>query len=218
MSGERECSPSREHARPRGALSTLVKNGRVGASGSSDTVSETDRFSETGGGGSIVVDLAAIDHNVRVLREHAGDAATMAVVKADGYNHGAVHVAHAALAAGALELGVTTVAEALALRDAGITAPILCWLHRTDTDFAPAIASGVAGRPNPKVSGSGPELARCCPAAAERRPPATDSPSTAMAMVAAVTARPLTPAPVPITTAPSRRRTARGRRRPRSMT
>ena len=143
MSGERECSPSREHARPRVALSTLVKNGRVGASGSSDTVSETDRFSETGGGGSIVVDLAAIDHNVRVLREHAGDAATMAVVKADGYNHGAVHVAHAALAAGALELGVTTVAEALALRDAGITAPILCWLHRTDTDFAPAIASGV---------------------------------------------------------------------------
>ena len=55
MSGERECSPSREHARPRVALSTLVKNGRVGASGSSDTVSETDRFSETGGGGSIVV-------------------------------------------------------------------------------------------------------------------------------------------------------------------
>ncbi|WP_043720147.1 alanine racemase, partial [Nocardia asiatica] len=56
-----------------------------------------------------VIDLDAIAHNVRILREHAGDAAVMAVVKADGYNHGAVEVGRAALAAGAAELGVTTV-------------------------------------------------------------------------------------------------------------
>jgi alanine racemase len=86
-----------------------------------------------------VVDLDAIAHNVRILRAHAGDAAVMAVVKADGYNHGAVEVGRAALAAGARELGVTTVAEALALRVAGITAPILCWLDDVDADFAAAI-------------------------------------------------------------------------------
>lgn len=40
-----------------------------------------------------VVDLEAIAHNVRILVEHAGDAAVMVVVKADGYNHGAVEVA-----------------------------------------------------------------------------------------------------------------------------
>lgn len=48
-----------------------------------------------------VVDLDAIAHNVRVLREFAGDAALMAVIKADGYNHGAVAVARTALSAGA---------------------------------------------------------------------------------------------------------------------
>ncbi|WP_072687471.1 alanine racemase [Rhodococcus marinonascens] len=90
-----------------------------------------------------VVDLAAIAHNVRILRESARDAALMAVVKADGYNHGAVPVAKAALAAGASELGVTTVSEALALRRAGIDAPVLAWMHTVDADFAPAILAGV---------------------------------------------------------------------------
>ncbi len=61
------------------------------------------------------MDLGAIEHNVRVLREHAGRAGVMAVVKADGYGHGATRVAQAALAAGAAELGVATVDEALAL-------------------------------------------------------------------------------------------------------
>jgi alanine racemase len=61
-----------------------------------------------------VVDLGAIAHNVRVLREHAGDAQVMAVVKADGYGHGATQVARTALAAGAAGLGVATVDEALA--------------------------------------------------------------------------------------------------------
>ena len=90
-----------------------------------------------------VVDLAAIAHNVRVLREHAGSAQVMAVVKADGYGHGATQVARAALAAGAAEIGVATIEEALALRRDGITAPVLAWLHPPGTDFAPALQSDV---------------------------------------------------------------------------
>lgn len=90
-----------------------------------------------------VVDLGAIAHNVRVLREHAGTAEVMAVVKADGYGHGATRVAYAALAAGAAELGVATVDEALALRAAGIAEPVLAWLHPPGFDFGPALAGDV---------------------------------------------------------------------------
>ena len=90
-----------------------------------------------------VVDLGAIAHNVRLLRERAGSAEVMAVVKADGYGHGAAQVGRAALAAGAAELGVATIEEALAVRRDGITAPVLCWLHAPGTDFAPAVAADV---------------------------------------------------------------------------
>lgn len=90
-----------------------------------------------------VVDLDAIAHNVATLREHAGAAAVMAVVKADGYGHGAAQVARAALAAGAAELGVATLDEALALRRAGINAPVLAWLHTLQADFAPALQNDV---------------------------------------------------------------------------
>lgn len=90
-----------------------------------------------------VVDLDAIAHNVALLRERAGSAQVMVVVKADGYNHGATQVSRAALAAGAAELGVATVAEAIALRRDGITAPVLAWLHPPGTDFAPAVAADV---------------------------------------------------------------------------
>jgi len=90
-----------------------------------------------------LVDLAAVQHNVGVLRSVAPGAALMAVVKADGYGHGAVPVARAALAAGASWLGVCTVDEALGLRAAGLTAPILSWLNLPDDDFAAAIAADV---------------------------------------------------------------------------
>ena len=90
-----------------------------------------------------VVDLGAIEHNVRVLCQHGGRAQVMAVVKADGYGHGATQVARAALAAGAAELGVATVDEALALRADGITAPVLAWLHPPGTDFGPALLADV---------------------------------------------------------------------------
>ncbi|GAA2489515.1 alanine racemase [Winogradskya humida] len=74
------------------------------------------------------VDLDAIRDNVATLR--AGTTAeVMAVVKADGYGHGMLPVARAALAGGATWLGVATLDEALTLRRAGITAPVLAWLH-----------------------------------------------------------------------------------------
>src|SRR3954469_14487840 len=67
----------------------------------------------------------------------------MAVVKADGYGHGAVAVAEVAVAAGATWLGVCTIEEALELRAAGITARVLSWLHVPDEDFAPAVAADI---------------------------------------------------------------------------
>jgi alanine racemase len=67
----------------------------------------------------------------------------MAVVKADGFGHGAVPVARAAVAAGAAWLGVASAAEALTLRSAGLTAPILSWLHPADEDFDRLIAARV---------------------------------------------------------------------------
>lgn len=90
-----------------------------------------------------VIDLDAVAHNVALLREHAGPAQVMAVVKADGYGHGATQTGRAALAAGAAELGVATVDEAVALRRDGITAPVLAWLHPPGTDFAPALNADV---------------------------------------------------------------------------
>ncbi|MBO4270337.1 alanine racemase [Microbispora triticiradicis] len=74
------------------------------------------------------VDLSAIRHNVRLLAERAGGAEMMAVVKADAYGHGLVPVAEACLEAGAARLGTAFVREALALREAGITAPVMSWL------------------------------------------------------------------------------------------
>lgn len=90
-----------------------------------------------------MVDLDAIGHNVRLLAEHAGGAQVMAVVKGDGYGHGAIQVSRAAVAAGAAELGVASIDEALALRAGGITAPILAWLHPPGADFAPALLADV---------------------------------------------------------------------------
>ncbi len=72
------------------------------------------------------VDLDVVRDNVTGLRKHAGTADLMAVVKSDAYGHGMIPVAKAALAGGAGWLGVVRVAEALALRDAGLTAPVLC--------------------------------------------------------------------------------------------
>ncbi|KAD4060372.1 alanine racemase [Arthrobacter yangruifuii] len=90
-----------------------------------------------------VIDLAAIRHNVRHLSHVVSPARVMAVVKADAYGHGAVQTAQAALEAGAAWLGVAHISEALELRAAGITAPVLAWLHTQDTAFAEAIRANV---------------------------------------------------------------------------
>ncbi|MFF5534885.1 alanine racemase [Streptomyces cinerochromogenes] len=74
------------------------------------------------------IDLGALRANVRALRARAEGAAVMAVVKSDGYGHGAVPCAREALAAGASWLGTATAEEALALRAAGLPGRILCWL------------------------------------------------------------------------------------------
>src|SRR3954469_17503563 len=74
------------------------------------------------------VDLAAIRHNVEVLRRHARGAEVMATVKADGYGHGMLPAARAALEGGGTRLGTALVREALDLRAAGVTAPVLSWL------------------------------------------------------------------------------------------
>jgi len=73
----------------------------------------------------VEVDLDAITGNVRRLVTEVAPAQLMAVVKADAYGHGAVPVARAAIAAGARWLGVALVEEAVELREAGISAPIL---------------------------------------------------------------------------------------------
>jgi alanine racemase len=89
------------------------------------------------------IDLDAIRSNVGTLKACAGDAAVMAVVKADGYGHGMLASATAALEAGATWLGVAMADEALALRVAGIEAPILAWLLGPIDDWAAVAAVGV---------------------------------------------------------------------------
>nr|WP_296065472.1 alanine racemase [uncultured Actinoplanes sp.] len=88
------------------------------------------------------IDLDAIRDNVALLR--AGTSAeVMAVVKADGYGHGMIPSARAALAGGATWLGVATLDEGLALREAGIEAPILSWLHSPGRPLHEGVTAGI---------------------------------------------------------------------------
>ena len=90
-----------------------------------------------------VIDLAAIRANVETLAARAPSAQVMAVVKADGYGHGLVPSARAALAGGATWLGAAQVPEALALRAAGLDARILTWLYARGAPLADAVAADV---------------------------------------------------------------------------
>src|SRR3954468_12862627 len=90
----------------------------------------------------VVVDLAAIRHNVRLLKELTGTP-MMTVVKADGYGHGLVESARAAREVGAEWLGVATIDEALALRAAGDVGAVLCWLTVPGEDYASAVTANL---------------------------------------------------------------------------
>lgn len=89
------------------------------------------------------IDLSALKANVRSIRTSVAPAKTMVVVKAKAYGHGALECARAAVEAGTEWLGVVDITEALALRAAGIGAPILAWLHGADADFAAAVAADI---------------------------------------------------------------------------
>ena len=91
---------------------------------------------------TLTIDLAAVAANVRTIRRSTSGE-VMAVVKSDGFGHGMADVARAALAGGATRLGVTSVEEALALRGAGFSQPVLSWLNPVDADFGRAVASDV---------------------------------------------------------------------------
>jgi Alr-MurF fusion protein len=93
----------------------------------------------------IEIDTDALANNVKALKETVGDAVTlMAVVKANAYGHGAVTVAQTALLNGAEYLGVATINEALELRDAGISAPILVMSYTPTYAIRQAIRQNIA--------------------------------------------------------------------------
>ncbi|WP_458040804.1 MULTISPECIES: alanine racemase [Bacteria] len=89
-----------------------------------------------------LIDVGAITANTRHMRRLTG-VEVIAVVKADGYGHGAARAAVAALEGGATRLGVADVSEALALRRTGVMAPIVAWLHAPGASFSEAASVGI---------------------------------------------------------------------------
>lgn len=88
------------------------------------------------------VDLRAVERNCAMLGERLGPAALCAVVKADGYGHGALPCANAALAGGATWLAVATADEAAALREGGVTGRLLVMGALTREELATALEAG----------------------------------------------------------------------------
>lgn len=86
----------------------------------------------------VEVNLKAIANNISLIKSKTS-AQILAVVKADAYGHGLIPVAKCAIDAGATWLGVALLEEAIALRDAGIKAPIISWLTPPSSDFKKAI-------------------------------------------------------------------------------
>lgn len=91
----------------------------------------------------VTVDLEAVRSNVAELVELVDPSVVCAVVKADGYGHGSVEVARAALSGGAGWLAVAVVEEAVVLRQAGIDAPILLLAEPTAEGAGTAVALGL---------------------------------------------------------------------------
>jgi len=90
-----------------------------------------------------LIDLDAIQANVAALCRHVGAAQVMAVVKSDGYGHGMIPAAQASLAGGATWLGVVHLADAIELRQAGFSVPVLSLLGSPDAPHAEAIRNEV---------------------------------------------------------------------------
>lgn len=90
-----------------------------------------------------LVDVGAIARNVEAIRAAAGGTTAMVIVKANGYGHGAVESARAALEGGAEWLGVVDLDEALELRNAGVDASLLAWIHDPNTDFDEAVSRDI---------------------------------------------------------------------------
>ncbi len=91
------------------------------------------------------VDLGAIAHNLRLVRRIVGDkVGILAVLKANGYGHGALLVARAVVAKGADMLGVACVSEGVAFRQAGIAAPILVLGYTPPWQLGEAVAHDIA--------------------------------------------------------------------------
>ena len=91
----------------------------------------------------LIIDLDAIADNYHNMRERAGGAKVMAVVKANAYGHGMVEVALKLEAEGVDYFGVADVDEALSLREYGIDTPILAWLHDPNDRFVEALVADV---------------------------------------------------------------------------
>jgi alanine racemase len=108
-----------------------------------------------------LIDLDAIKANVAALGRHVGGVPVMAVVKSDGYGHGLLPSARAALAGGAAWLGVIQLADAIALRQAGLACPILSLHGSPDAPHGDAIAHEI------DLTAGTPALVRQIAAAAE---------------------------------------------------
>jgi alanine racemase len=80
------------------------------------------------------IDLRAIAHNLRTAKKITGALAVIAVVKADGYGHGAVEVSHRLVKEGVPCLAVAYTSEAVALRRAGIKAPIIVLFDKNNIE------------------------------------------------------------------------------------
>jgi alanine racemase len=95
------------------------------------------------------IDLASIKHNITEIKRRVGNTPIIGVVKADGYGHGAVEVSKVLLNNGVSALAVATLSEAIQLRNAGITVPVIMlgltpWHYQKiliEYDITPVVAS-----------------------------------------------------------------------------
>ncbi|AGW41201.1 alanine racemase [Leifsonia xyli subsp. cynodontis DSM 46306] len=90
-----------------------------------------------------VIDLAALRRNVAQLTRLIAPAETMLAVKADAYGHGLLPIAEAGVEAGATSLAVLEIPAGLVLRRAGVTVPLLAWLHGAGTDWRAGIENDI---------------------------------------------------------------------------